>query len=143
VAYEIGYFNAIMDDMDSSTGEDIDGIAPSERIMIAYIEPSDRAQSLNLMLAETVSAAVYGDAQLHECLWTLVNSNEMELAAGSLSDWAPDKIILHEREPVGLDFEKAISDSTELRRQAMVATDRKPDVSEPGGVPTHSSEESR
>jgi hypothetical protein len=74
------------------------------RILIAYIEPFDRAQSLNLMLAETVHAAVYGDAQLHALLniIRIVKEDQEALQVG-LAEFSPDKIIKHEREPIGDD----------------------------------------
>jgi nucleoside 2-deoxyribosyltransferase len=111
VAWEMGYFCAIgrfeSSMVDVAREMDVERPDVSPRTLIAYIEPSDRGQHLNLMLAETVSAAAYGDAQLHALLQAIrgaYNAPEGLRArqlARNLAEYAPDKLILHEREPIG------------------------------------------
>lgn len=98
VAWEMGYFLAL-------SRVPLHLNYNKVRILIAYIEPSDREQSLNLMLAETFHAAVYGDAQLHACLTAIRDAEAVGggLQPEDISAWAPDKIIKHEREPIGAD----------------------------------------
>jgi hypothetical protein len=110
VSWEMGYFQCLAEMEEGYIEPD-----PPLRTLIAYIEPSDRAQSLNLMLAETVHAACYGDAALHECLTALHSAWGVSGAlAGSpvpavqrdtirlaIEPWHPSKLILHEREPIG------------------------------------------
>jgi nucleoside 2-deoxyribosyltransferase len=98
VAFEMGYYRALMD-FEKPLDDD-------RRYLIAYIEPSDAAQSLNLMLAESVDAAVYGQAQLHALLSDLVGGTEPPVAGAIkaiLAHYSPDKIVMHEREPIGYD----------------------------------------
>jgi nucleoside 2-deoxyribosyltransferase len=94
VAFEMGYYKALIDAEIAAYFP----ITPKRRYLIAYIEPSDSAQSLNLMLAESVDAAVYGQAQLHALLGELVSGRDVE---GALREHSPDKIVMHEREPIG------------------------------------------
>jgi nucleoside 2-deoxyribosyltransferase len=105
VAFEMGYYRAVIDFENWTYGDHKD-----RRYLIAYIEPSDKAQSLNLMLAESVDAAVYGQAQLHQLLTMLLVTEKRQPCEGKdqsiatlLAKFAPDKIVMHEREPVGLE----------------------------------------
>lgn len=154
VAWEMGYFFALAKQELEEWGHDRSGIvAPETRILIAYLEPSDRHQSLNLMLAETVSAAVYGDAQLHMCLTAIgrvsealggspepTATREHEALAHVLSMWTPDKLIKHEheREPIGTDEE----DGEWTERSDKAAVKNNPTIGS-AGHPTFGSDEVR
>jgi hypothetical protein len=67
------------------------------------------------MLAETVHAAVYGDAQLHACLTAIQDWGPAQMGSDTshsrhpLNPFTPDKIIKHEREPIGLDDPTSMS----------------------------------
>jgi Nucleoside 2-deoxyribosyltransferase len=135
VAWEMGYFRALLSAVQMTDGR--------PRIPIAYIEPSDRVQSLNLMLAETVHAAVYGDAQLHALLSAVQNCHDdMSALSTVLGAYTPDKIIKHEREPIGQDFdlprrERATGPGHRVSKPKFDVLESREDP----GVPAHPSED--
>lgn len=67
------------------------------RLTIAYIDPSDGQQSMNLMLAGTVDAVTIGILDLKMALAQLkLKGPEMLQKAG----WHPDKVLAKDQEPL-------------------------------------------
>jgi nucleoside 2-deoxyribosyltransferase len=66
------------------------------RVTIAYVDPRDVRQNMNLMLAETVDAACRGMAQLSIAL-DMLKRDTLEMR----ERFAPSKLILQEKEPIG------------------------------------------
>jgi nucleoside 2-deoxyribosyltransferase len=88
VTWEMGHFNALK----RYGGSDPQTI----RFTLAYIEPNDKRQNMNLMLAGTVDAVAFGPAQLHRGL-ELLRNDDRQTTRRILS---PDKQIAHEKEPI-------------------------------------------
>lgn len=86
--WEMGYFKALTETED---------FGDPYHFTIAYVDPRDLRQNMNLMLAETVDAAVRGMAQLSIALEML----RQEDGSGVQSRFHPSKLILQEKEPIG------------------------------------------
>lgn len=95
--WEMGYFKALMDTpvIDDKV---IGAYYKRPRFTIAYIDPRDMKQNLNLMLAETIDSAVYGTAQLSQAL-DMLRSNTPKLDMVR-ETFHPSKLVLHERDPL-------------------------------------------
>lgn len=63
---------------------------------LAYIDPADKRQAMNLMLAGTVQAVANGLAELQEALALY----RLEGARSMAAAFHPDRHIQHEREPI-------------------------------------------
>jgi nucleoside 2-deoxyribosyltransferase len=88
VVWEMGYFNAL---------KAIDSRYHATKLFtLAYIDPTDNRQHMNLMLAGTVDAVCYGPAQLHRALESLVRGGVDVVK----ETFHPDKHLLHEKEPI-------------------------------------------
>jgi nucleoside 2-deoxyribosyltransferase len=86
VVWEMGYFYAI-------TEYEHDD---KQRFTLAYVHQTDTKQNLNLMLAETVDAAVYGQASLSRAL-RILSYGELDACR---TEYPPSKLFLHEKEPI-------------------------------------------
>lgn len=96
VTWEMGYFNALNLQANELVRQ---GIHAPQNFTLAYIDPDDERQHMNLMLAGTVDAVAWGPAQLHNALKKLAMA-----APGSQNDvrkqYDPSKHLLHEKEPI-------------------------------------------
>lgn len=89
VVWEMGYFNALSDWRIRAAPEGMQGFT------LAYIDPTDKRHNMNLMLAGTVSAVCYGQAQLHRAL-EMLRQDQQEVRR----EFDPDKQVIHEAEPI-------------------------------------------
>lgn len=88
VVWEMGHFNAL---------RRFGGSDPTQhRFTLAHIDPADKRQSMNLMLAGTVDAVCYGPAQLHRALESIQRGGHEVVR----NTYHPDKHLLHEKEPI-------------------------------------------
>lgn len=85
VVWEMGYFKSIADHSPQR-----------QAFTLAYIHPNDTRQHMNLMLAGTVDAVAYGQAQLSRGLDLL----SRELLDACREELHPDKHLLHEKTPI-------------------------------------------
>jgi nucleoside 2-deoxyribosyltransferase len=86
--WEMGYFKSLTDAK----------IGVAERRTIAYIDKRDLKQHLNLMLAETIDAAVFGTAQLSQLVNTIIRSDRDNYAWRDA--FHPSKLVAHEPDPI-------------------------------------------
>lgn len=98
VVWEMGYYNAISDYRRFLNNES-DAVRLPNALTMAYVDPTDKRQSMNLMLAGTVDAIVYGPAQLQRALETLRRHGPVEDEVRRV--YNPEKGVLHEVEAVG------------------------------------------
>lgn len=95
VVWEMGYFNALTNG--PSTDEEVIGVyTRRKRFTLGYIHPNDIKRDMNLMLAGTVDAIAYGQAELSQAL-SFLGVDELD-ACRTL--FAPSKRVLHERDPI-------------------------------------------
>jgi len=88
--WEMGYYRCLRDAA-TRLGVGEPGLC------IAYVDPRDLRQNMNLMLAETVDCAVRGMAQLSIAFDMIDHLKHDEM----LERYHPSKLILQEREPIG------------------------------------------
>lgn len=94
VVWEMGHFNALK----RYGGSD----PTARRFTMAYINPDDKRQNMNLMLAGTVDAVTQGPAQLYRALTMLRDETGMGPIPREdvREQFHPDKLIAHEKEPI-------------------------------------------
>lgn len=98
VVWEMAYFHNRVRRNDWIFQEPCNGARrPQWRLAnIAYVDPSDKRQAMNLMLAETVDAVVFGLEELYDACGIYKAKGYEELVL----KYDPEREMIHEQEPI-------------------------------------------